>query len=254
MAIKRDAPFERVTMKPPERKESEGTAGFQDAVILLSAIDHLKTVTGRAGVLVSADHIFQDPSIYNLAERAGTAISIVGTVGEVISLLKQRLPGERARVWGADTRNADLALRSRSVQLEQYILKYFSDLWRDDPGPKIHAELKAERVRDLEISDVSTPDPAVRVPGSVRISFSARAKMDAKVTDLEPSKEPWTSEETGTVRMPLSSAVSYPTKLTVQLDIEAVARWTDGAFESVTPDRVVSSATYIPPRNRQPAP
>ena len=39
-----------------------------------------------------------------------------------------------------------------------------------------------------------------------------------------------------------------------QLDIEAVARWTDGAFESVTPDRVVSSATYIPPRNRQPAP
>ena len=89
MAINRSVPFQ-------ERIVSNGQAavvGFQDAAILFSIIDHLKSApTDGRCAFVSNDGVFQKPEIFALVQAHGVTLEVFRTTNEVFKVSVRLLP------------------------------------------------------------------------------------------------------------------------------------------------------------------
>jgi len=105
---------------PPMREEGKG---FQDAVVLLSVIDHLKTQTGKVGAFVSADSIYRDhrDAIVHFAEQDGVRLSLLDTIDDVSSALSQWVQKPELDEWEKDKERAGQALSSLAPLIERFI-------------------------------------------------------------------------------------------------------------------------------------
>jgi hypothetical protein len=82
LAVTRDAAFEKV---------SNTLTGFQDTVVLISAIEHLKKTVRSHGVLVSNDHVFTSGSVRRFTSHHKVELTVSKRVADVISALDHML-------------------------------------------------------------------------------------------------------------------------------------------------------------------
>jgi hypothetical protein len=138
MAIRRSPPF-----------KEEG-AGFQDTVIYMSVIDHLREQGGTAA-FISNDAIFkkQRERILQLAEEGGVQLRLYRTVGE--------LEKEFARELGEEIGNAMKQDRNRVTEILKARLPDIADfIFKNIEIPKAHpfvgdlVELERIEVFDVE--------------------------------------------------------------------------------------------------------
>jgi predicted nucleic acid-binding protein len=109
LAITRGATFE------------DGGYGFQDAVILCSVLDHMKTMGIQNACLVSEDHGFQSRGSGKLIAATGVTLKVLGKLNDLEDLLMRNLNSlvlshleHEKRMWKA-------ALETHYGQLQRFI-------------------------------------------------------------------------------------------------------------------------------------
>jgi hypothetical protein len=168
MAIKQSPPF-----------KEEG-AGFQDTVIYMSVIDHLRE-HGGAAAYVSNDAIFkkQCERILQIADDAGVRLRLYRTLAELNADFQSELGEEIGRAMEHDRQLATDALNARLGQIEEFIIENVEI-------PKSHPFVgDLVEVQQIEVSRIDYVVTTYRRDGEpVNISF--QATITAQVL-LDPS-------------------------------------------------------------------
>ncbi len=174
MAIDKQAPFEN------------GGKGFQDTVILLSAIYELMQYPGQPGVLLSDDGIFSQKGTQDLIDQHSVDLKVYRSVGDFIGILKSKLDDHLRQAWEGDERIAVAELWRQKEAIERFIRESFNR----EPGllTQYVGSLRGEpgnvRVKTVELQDVTAvfvPQPQPRENGTgdqpVRIAAAVRTLM-----------------------------------------------------------------------------
>lgn len=160
---------------PPFKQEG---AGFQDTVIYMSVIDHLRQ-NGGAAAFLSNDAIFKKyrESILQLAEEGGVRLRLYRTVGELEKEFEQELSEEIGNALEQDRNRVTEILKARLPQIEDFIVKNVEI-------PKAHPFVgdlaQLERIEPLDVEYVFTPyrnnDEPVNV--SFQVPIKAHVLLD----------------------------------------------------------------------------
>jgi hypothetical protein len=191
MAINRRAPFEEYEVA--SRKTQ--VVGLQDAAILFSIIDHMKTAQeGDRCALVSEDGIFHKAETRKLLENAGVKLQLFKNVRTLFNDLWDHVWEAIRTPWRAEIRQVGDSLNEQKDQLAEKIfpLLVASELGRNIS--KRAKEIKGFRVTEfrsaeteLPASEHLPPDAATYArPEGSTVSISARAstQIDAVVETL----------------------------------------------------------------------
>lgn len=113
MATSQEAPF---------KKEKEG-AGFQDAVIYLTVIEHAAKSTAKSAAFVSKDSIYKTGAgeLLAMAKKRGASLELFETVEDIMQSLSKFLKEAYLERWQEDQRAAEKALKTCLPQVEQFL-------------------------------------------------------------------------------------------------------------------------------------
>jgi PIN domain len=216
MAMQRRSPFE----------QKDGIlVGFQDTVILLSAIQHVKSITGARGVFVSADRVFRKPDIKDLIQQENVAIEVLESLSNLIAMLREAIDPEK--VWEVDTREAAASLTGRKPHIEK--LLYDQVRLLNLPGGKV------TRVELSEIRNVQTPPIAERRAGASRVlSFDAQLGLNLEERTILYSGVG--GESTG--------FMSRGTSAGLDARIEVTTEWDGKQYRKFRDARIIAAALY----------
>lgn len=109
MSVRRDPPF---------REEGKG---FQDAVILLSVIDHLRDASGQVGAFISQNTDFKGPEAIKLAISVGVQIRLYKTVDEILHVLVGQLQEVVRSNWEQEKQHVAEILNTMLPQIKRFI-------------------------------------------------------------------------------------------------------------------------------------
>lgn len=176
MAIWCVSPF-----KCPERGKGEGR-GFQDAVILLAAIDHLaqSTLDEKTAAFVSRDGVFRADSIEGLGKAAGVRLSLYKSLDDIHSTFRKEASQAIKTWWEADRKHALNAVAQSTEVVRRFITESL-EYPKDFLGGEI---LSVAKIDILAILNVRTPPPSERKEGEP-ILFATDIKIGLHSTVRE---------------------------------------------------------------------
>lgn len=163
-----DAPFQMaISHHPPFGDEGKG---FQDTVILLSAIEDLSRFPGTPGVLLSGDKDFDHGQIRDLIAGRSVDLKVYHSVDEFLKFLKLHLEEYLRRDWDADEKSAAAELYRQKKMIEEFIC---AGLNREPEllTPYIDYEgapREMPKVRDVEVQEPTAPFTPPPRPGPGR--------------------------------------------------------------------------------------
>jgi hypothetical protein len=225
---------------PPMREEGKG---FQDMVVLLSVIDHLKKQTDKVGAFVSADSVYRDhrDAIVRFAEHNGVRLSLLDTIEDVSNVLSQWGQKLELDEWARDKERAGQALSSLAPQVERFIernlvrtydFEVAGRCWRYAIGSLMVAR----------ISNIQTTPLTERKDGEpVRLTFDVVLGYGVSLGRCRPGMMEETPSQVGTLDDAaagwLAEAMfgpeagrNLPTPI---VEVEAVADLRDGRYSSI---------------------
>ncbi len=182
MAIERHPPFER-----------EKEKGFQDAVILMSIVEHLQE-SPEPSILVSNDKIFGSPEIQDLLKARSMQLEVVRSIEEAGELLKKRLVHAVRKMTSASEEKVSNALLTMRGEINNFIAEKLeaNQIWlsTDPYVPGTIKMISAAELADIERIAMASA-PWEQKPGQ-RVEFSAEARVDldllVEVFPSTPSK------------------------------------------------------------------
>lgn len=153
-------------------------AGFQDAVICMSVIDHLALTPERLGGLVTADGDYDAASIAALAAENKARLTLLPSLEAASDNLVERLQEAIQRAWTDDQRQAKDSLQA---DLDN-IVKFIGDNLQILEGQisLTGMLLGVQGMKALEVERVSTTHPLKRETGKP-IALSADVKIELLV-------------------------------------------------------------------------
>jgi len=223
--------------KPPFKDTEKGVVGFQDAVIFLSVFDHLRSLPTARAVFLSADQMFQEPYLGELANADGVEIEFLPSLAEAIARLKTRLKDDPKRLWDLEVHAAQLALERDRAGLREFLVREFE---RRVDQFSVAGELL--QLRDIQISDiknVQTPPPQERSEGQpIRISFEMSFELRLHVVGLA---------EFLTKPVNARVIINPERHVGIEAKIEAEAGLKEDRYEPIKPISIISAAAYYAP-------
>jgi len=224
-----------VGLRPPFEAEGKN---FQDAVILLSAVDHLLANPADA-LFLSADGDFRDVRFDEYLGEGKPRMRLCASVGDLEKRLEQALDAVVRALWNADRLVARKALENELPRLQEFILENL----RIEPTPLgIFGPLAAIPSAAIrQVQRVETPFPAIRKEGDA-VTVTALVEIDLKVLKRDwsgPSPKPLKIGEPlrdePLADFDLSRLLPRFVEDTVPLvvEVEAVATFTDGHYSNL---------------------
>ena len=181
--------FTMACLRQPPFRDKGVDAGFKDAVIFLSIIDHLMG-TDEVGALVSVDGIFRDAKIVEFGRNAGARLMIYSSVEAVYDAMKQEFQEIEKRTWDLRTENVRRRLTLKLEAIQKFIEERLQIPEWGLVGPA--RLLAVPHVEVLEIRQIRLPSPeeADKVE-QIRFSFDVGAKLHARFEKMELPKPRW---------------------------------------------------------------
>lgn len=188
MAINRRAPFEEYEVASKKTQ----VVGLQDAAVLFSIIDHMKTARGddRCG-LVSTDGVFQKAETRKVMERRGVKLEVFKNARAVFDELWSHVWGATRTAWDAEIQQIETSLNLQKEHLAEKVLSLISKSGLEQRIWKRAREIKRFRLTGFSLVRTELPESEHRPPNSASyarpegsaVSISARAatEIDAVV-------------------------------------------------------------------------
>lgn len=150
--------------------------GFQDAVILMSIIDHLSTTASKEGVLLAGDSDFNNESkLGELTARHGVQLLVLRSPDEVLDNLTGRLQKAKLLLRARDNKQALESLQADLISLSMFIKLNLQVRQGQIPVLGRLAGIRAVRV--VKIERVSTTYP-LEGETTKQISLSADVRIE----------------------------------------------------------------------------
>jgi hypothetical protein len=190
MAIDKEALFE------------DAASGFQDTVILFSAIDDLMQFPGESGILVSEDKVFCQQGTQDLIARLSADSKVYKSVADTIALLKSNLDDYLRHEWDGDERLAVAEMWRQKEAIQAFVRDSFN---RDPRLLAQHVDhrlsheevvVKLVELRDVNAVFVPQPQPPerrsegqpVRIAAAIRCLIQLdRSKLSGLTLLLSPN-------------------------------------------------------------------
>lgn len=146
MAIQQAKPFK------------EKGKGFQDAVILLTAANHLAKSKHKAGALVSRDDVFTQETVRRVAEAKGTSLFFYENLDAVYKLLLGEIAEKLKGFWEQDRKAAIAASTANLPAIEEFIVRNL-----EIPERILFTEIiRLDKVEAVAVTKAETPLPFER--------------------------------------------------------------------------------------------
>lgn len=253
--------FEQAIMHNPPFNEKG--CGFQDAVIFLSVVDHLKQAENKSGAFVSKDGIFAEgeKALQSLAASEGIRITLFKTLDDLYAELEREVQliireqvhkdvDKKIEEWKQDQQVASESLTNHLTQIKDFIADNL------EISRSIFALGRILEVRGItraEIKNVSTPlpehlgDPDVPVRSNgdeVLISFDVEVGIEVLLdtstfrafrqgmSDAVAKVKVNESTQQVTMDETVETEIHEHT-LTEVVEIEAIATYVDGHYENL---------------------
>lgn len=150
--------------------------GFQDTLIYLSAVDHLKTIPKRLGAFVSSDGGFQKGGPAEFALSESIRLEIVPSLETLIARFRLGLANDPESLGQVDIHAAEHALKNYLPKLKRFVIEQLTPDIGQFSGPEEHAVLRDVII--LNISNVQTRPPFTRTVGEkVRLSCDLSVRL-----------------------------------------------------------------------------
>ncbi|HEV3330626.1 MAG TPA: hypothetical protein VG096_06585 [Bryobacteraceae bacterium] len=147
MAIEKMLPFE------------ERGIGFQDAVILFSAIEDLKRFSGESGILLSNDKVFCEDRTRDLIASFLVDLKVFKSVDDFLVILKSNLDDYLRQEWDEDERIAAAELYRQKDAIEKFIRESINQEPRLLAQYVPDEDIVVTRVELQDVTAVFVPQP-----------------------------------------------------------------------------------------------
>jgi len=175
----------RYVMPFEESKQGRGRGegkGFQDAVILSSILEHLKTSPKISGALVSTDGSFLKVDLAQFMPSCGGIACRVITLEEAVDRLSdQYLDEQITKPWEEEGKNAMSVVEGMGPELYTFVKDRLQEIPLSDIGVRgsLHTLDRALDVKSVKPHYVQTPVPNPAKPDrSVRMAIAVSAELD----------------------------------------------------------------------------
>lgn len=190
MAINRMAPFEEY-----EFGKKKQVVGLQDAAILFSIIEHMKTAKdGERCALVSEDGIFHKAETRKIFENSGVKLQLFRSRRAVFDDLYDHVWSVIRTAWQAEMNQVEVSLNEQKDQLTEQIRSLVTASGVGRSIGKQAKEIKGFKVTEFRFVRTELPEMEHRPPSaqtyarpdgsSVSISARASTQIDAVVETL----------------------------------------------------------------------
>jgi len=224
-----------VGLRPPFEAEGKN---FQDAVILLSAVDHL--LANPVGALfLSADGDFRNVSFEDYLGAGKARLRLCPSIADLQGLLEKALDAVVRARWMEDRLLARAALEKELPRLETFLRENLR-IEADELGAFVSvAGIPSATVRLVQ--KVETPFPTARKEGD-RVNVTALIEVELKVVRREWPRAPSEVYKIGDSVSPVAVApfdlASFLPRLVegsfpLVVEVEAVATFTGGNYSDV---------------------
>jgi predicted nucleic acid-binding protein len=167
MAIDKEALFE------------DCVSGFQDTVVLFSAIDDLVQFPGESGILLSDDKVFSQKGTQDLVARLSADLNVHRSVADAIAILKSNLDDYLRQQWDGDERIAVAEMWRQKHEIEAFVRESFNrdqSLLMRPKDDRSSIVVQSVELRDVTAVFVPQPEPregrteeqSVRIAAAVR--------------------------------------------------------------------------------------
>jgi hypothetical protein len=174
-----------IEKKPPF---GDRGVGFQDAVILLSAIDDLTHFPGASGILLSSDAIFCHEETQSLIAGTSVDLKVFKSVDEFLGTLKSKLAQYMREEWDEDERIVVAELYRQRKDIEKFVLETFNR----KPGLLAqYVEWKDFVVRRVELQGITAafvpqPLPHENRTHAQAVQIAAAIRCLIRVEEVDP--------------------------------------------------------------------
>ncbi len=229
--------------------------GFQDAVILCSAVDDMTANGFAAAILVTRDDAFRSSGASELVRASGVTLKIISTLDELEGLLREHFNSTVRDFLDWDRGRLMEALNQRLPDLERYLVENLtvapSDLRVGGTVRKIESlqVVSIENVHsgNFRLQGQPTDPTHIRVSAEVKIRLS----LDIERYSLPASPPALARLKVGGTAIPASDPALNPFPIFLEADTksqEAVALVEAEAIESDTGYSVLRfTSAYLKP-------
>ncbi len=214
---------------PPFKEEG---AGFQDTVIYLSVINHLRE-TGRSGAYLSNDGIFKKERerILQIASSEGVKIRFYRTPEELEVDFNKELSGEVRERLDELIRLATTAIEESIPELEEFL---FHTLEIPKAHPFTGDVVEVQRIEVLRVEQVLPSFPREGQPTAISIYavIKAHVLLDTSTYDLFRVALA-ISARTESESTSQDEPVIIPYELEYRVEVEASGIIAEGRFQSI---------------------
>jgi len=194
----------------PFAKEDKG---FKDAIIYLSVIDHLAETPSVAGAFVSADKIFRDSRVGELAKSTGVSLPTYSNTDELYNELMSWLEGAMKAEWEKDKQQAEEAMKQRIEDIEKFLLETLEFSENEIGLGRRLVVVQGLKVKGIR--NVKTPPLTERIENEpVKISFDTQLEVNVITERLyvapPPSRVKVGEQAQGFSGLTLSQVLSEP--------------------------------------------
>lgn len=213
---------------------------FQDVVIYLSVLDHLRDNSVKTVAFVSQDKIFENTG--GLEQSAGVKVILFKTLEDIEKRFKDELIDRMKVQWEKDRQNAEGRFSAMLPDIAEFVADNL-DLPADEAGLFTKIET-LQNAQAIKIIWVSTPAPFGRKDGDdVNISADLEMKLTVLVDRSVSCLLGSLLVEKDAARGPKPSPPDFtPTsaveELTRNVELEALATYKDGEFLNIRLQRV----------------
>ena len=182
MAVRGERPFE------------EGDKGFRDTVIAFTIADHAKAFEGHYILVVSDDHVFENPNVLGLWRKSGVEPLVAKTLDDATLMVDNVISDAVKSYYNQESSNIREFLVTQQDPVFKYLLKNaeISESFVKGrflgPGD-FNGTLEAvTEVRPLEVMKAfkgSATQSANSEEGRVPITFTVKVALDITVSDFD---------------------------------------------------------------------
>jgi hypothetical protein len=162
---------------------SEKGTGFQDAVICLSAIDHLAQSADKTGAFVSRDRGFDQQGIDRLAGTQGVQLILYADLESIGKVLGEELDNALKKFWDAD-RQRDIESAQNNMELLQSFIRASLEIPERLDGLEI---VRVTNIEAVEVLEARTPFPLDRKEGEpITVSVDVKIRLHVVARGKRP--------------------------------------------------------------------
>jgi PIN domain len=221
----------------------EKGSGFQDAVICLAVIDHLRQSGSKTAAFISRDDVLGQEDVSAIAGPQGVDLLVYREPGDCEAVLKEELVGQIKASWAEDRKNARVAMEANKALLTQFLRQNL----------QIPERLGIFRgtivgVNDIEAVSVVKVDTPLDKDVSQPVRFSAELAVRVQALVESPTLLPAEAKTfrvgvkprprgpfTGTSHTFGSGLSSREESLDYTVDVELEATLKDGRYTELKP-------------------